>query len=191
MLVTRRTRLSSVKGRVIINRSLKPGLIRIGFSGVALSTYHEWNVWNINGDVLFESTANFGTGTRLYVGSNGKLIIGDNFLLTAKSEICCAKSITIGKDVLFSWDVLLMDTDSHPIRNRELQIINNEKEIEIGNNVWIGCRSTILKGSIIPDDSIIAANSLTHRRYKNHKSIIGGNPAIVLMTEVVWGREHF
>ena len=191
ILVSRRTRLSSVKGRVILKKLLKPGIIKIGFTGVEMSTYHEWSVWNVNGDISFEGTANFGPGTRLYVGPNGYLFIGDNLLVTAKSEICCTKRVKIGKDVLFSWDILLMDTDSHPIRNQELQVINNDKDINIGNNVWIGCRSTILKGSIIPDNSIVGANSLTNKSFKNCNLIIGGTPAKILKTDVVWKREHY
>lgn len=191
ILVSRRTRLRSVKGSVKLNKPFKPGMVMIGFSGVAMSTYHDWNLWNVNGEICFEGTANFGTGTRIYVGKEGKIIIGDNFLVTAKSEICCEKRVVIGNSVLFSWDILLMDTDSHPIRDRDLKTINEDKEIIIGNNVWIGCRCTILKGSIIPENSVVASNSLVNRRYENSGSLLGGIPAKVLQTGVVWKREHF
>ena len=65
-----------------------------------------------------------------------------------------------GNNVLISWDVLLMDTDYHTITSEDGDILNKDKSIIIGNNVWVGCRSTILKGTTIPSDVVIAACSI-------------------------------
>lgn len=191
ILVVWRTRLSSVRGKVIIKQPVKTGLIRIGFSNVALSSHHEWNVWNVKGTIIFEGTAIFGTGSRLFVGQNGHLTIGDNFILTAAGEICCAKEVSIGHNVLFSWDILLMDTDSHPIRNEKNEIINPDKPIHIGNNVWIGCRSLILKGTFISNDSVIGAETVVNKKFQIPSVIIAGSPANVVKNNIRWLREVF
>lgn len=66
------------------------------------------------------------------------------------------------------------------------QAINHPEKIAIGNHVWIGCRCTILKGSVLPDNSIIGARSLINRPIKGERTIIGGSPAKVLKTDVDW-----
>ena len=53
-----------------------------------------------------------------------------------------------------------MDTDFHKIFDSCSNQINNDEEIVINKHCWIGCRSLILKGSVIPDNSIIAAGSI-------------------------------
>jgi hypothetical protein len=49
--------------------------------------------------------------------------------------------------VLISWENLFMDTDAHKIIQNVI-IINGPEKIIVGNHAWIGCRCTILKGSI-------------------------------------------
>jgi acetyltransferase-like isoleucine patch superfamily enzyme len=56
----------------------------------------------------------------------------------------------------------------------------------MGNHIRVGCRCTILKGSNIPDNTIIAANSLMAKEYQVGNCIIGGNPARLLRTGIEW-----
>lgn len=50
----------------------------------------------------------------------------------------------------------------------------------IGNDVWIGYKSVIMPGVKIGDGAIIAANSLVTANVRPY-SIVGGNPAVLLM----------
>lgn len=62
--------------------------------------------------------------------------------------------------------------------NEEGVTFINNKPIIIGNEVWIGNRVTINKGSIIPDQSIIASNSLVNRLLDNSNGgVFGEIPA--------------
>lgn len=61
-----------------------------------------------------------------------------------------------------------MDTDYHSIDNK----IVSERVI-IGNHVWIGCKSIILKGVTIGDGAIIAAGSVVNNDVPP-KSLVGG-----------------
>jgi len=54
------------------------------------------------------------------------------------------------------------------------------KGIKIGNNVWIGAGCTILDGAVIGDNTIVVANSLINRRYKQDV-IVQGTPAKVIL----------
>ena len=183
--------MSSAKGTLKFKRPLRFGLIRLGFCGVALSSFHQWNVWNVHGWIDVLGYADFGVGTRLYVGPSGHLTIGDQMLITAQSELICCHRIIIGNNVLVSWDVLIMDTDSHPIRKINEEIINRDKPIIIGNNAWIGCRAVILKGTMIGNDSVVAVGTLAHRSYRQEKALIGGFPGEIIMSDIVWKRENF
>ena len=62
-------------------------------------------------------------------------------------------------------------------------MINENKPIEIGNHVWIGAKSTILKGTKIADGSVIGAGSLGTGLLSDEKSIYAGQPAKLIKEE--------
>lgn len=53
------------------------------------------------------------------------------------------------------------------------------KESIIGNDVWIGCNSTILRGVTIGDGAVIGANSLVNKDVPPY-AIVVGSPARIL-----------
>ncbi|MCG2462182.1 CatB-related O-acetyltransferase [Flavobacteriaceae bacterium F89] len=52
-------------------------------------------------------------------------------------------------------------------------------DINIGNDVWIGCNATIMAGVTIGDGAIIATNASVIKDVEPY-SIVGGNPAKVI-----------
>lgn len=84
-----------------------------------------------------------------------------------------------------------MDTDSHPIRNQNNNIINTNRQIIVGENVWIGCRTVILKGAEIVKNSIVAANSTVNKVFTEKNVVIVGATAKIIKRDIVWNREHF
>lgn len=103
--------------------------------------------------------------------------IGNNVGISG-STINSINSITIGNNVLIGSGCLISDNDSHPInytqRNDYSKIIS--KPIIIGDDVFIGARSIILKGVEIGKGSVIGAGSVVTKSFPEF-SIIGGNPA--------------
>lgn len=67
-----------------------------------------------------------------------------------------------------------MDSDFHKIFNLQGETINALSPIRIGNHVWIGCRSTILKGVQVADHSVIAAGAIITKTLPDTHSIYGG-----------------
>ena len=161
-------------------------MITIGYQHVSINDINEYSLWNVEGTVIIKGKAGFGAGTLIAVGKGATLTLGDNFLITARSEIACFKEITFGDNCLISWNILLMDTDAHSIYYEDKKLINDDKPIKIGNKVWIGCRTLILKGTEIPDNCIIGAN-LVNKKFTKENSIIAGNPAKVVRENVSWG----
>ena len=126
-------------------------------------------MWQVSGRVRIGGNISLGQGTRISVGDSGELIIGDGFCVTARSSIICHEKIEIGKDVLFSWDSLVMDTDFHPINNSSVS-----DSIHIADHVWLGCRCLVLKGSSIPEGSVLAAGTTITKKLPEANAIYGG-----------------
>jgi len=70
--------------------------------------------------------------------------------------------------------------------NHSDQRINEHAPIKIGNKVWIGCRTTILKGTAIADGCIVGANSFVSKNFNQKNCMIAGNPARIVKENVKW-----
>lgn len=137
------------------------------------SKYERTIVYN-EGRIVINGYTWIGVGCRINVYKCAELNIGENFKVTGRSTIICRKHIVIGADCLFSWDIQIMDTDFHYIYDEKGNRVNCDKSIEIGNHIWIGARSTILKGSTIPSNSIVAAGSVFSGRRTEENCIYSG-----------------
>lgn len=163
-------------------------MIRIGFGNIGIfDQILSRSILEIRGEIIFYGKAVIGHGSKISVGKNGILEIGNNFNVTAETSIVCHKYIKFGDNNLISWENLVMDTDFHKIKKLNGDnFVNDLKNIDIGNNVWIGCRNTILKGSRIMDNSVIGANSLVNKEFKKENVLIAGNPAKILKENIIW-----
>ena len=117
--------------------------------------------------------------TGLFAYLNTSLIkIGNNCNLNG-TVIYCRNKITIKDNCMFGPGVIILDNDSHnssidPVTRISGKI--NDAPVYIGNNVWIGMRSIIMKGVHIGDNSIIAAGSIVTKNVPSNQ-LFGGNPA--------------
>jgi acetyltransferase-like isoleucine patch superfamily enzyme len=141
---------------------------------------------------------------RIYSSGNGKVSIGNNTSIRSGCILYCAKKILIGDNVIFSNDIVISDTNHHPINpNDRLKMINsgwssklwlwkysNSKEIIIEDNVWIGQYSRILKGVKVGRNSIIASNSVVTKDIPPN-CIAAGNPAKIVKNNIEKGPRVF
>jgi acetyltransferase-like isoleucine patch superfamily enzyme len=119
----------------------------------------------------------FFPGTRLECWRGAQIRIGDGTYLNRNTEIVAAGSVTIGRDCKIGRDVLVMDTDQHPLPGGELVIA----PVVIEDRVWIGARAIVLKGVRIGHDSVVAAGAIVTRDVPPW-SVVAGQPARVLRT---------
>jgi acetyltransferase-like isoleucine patch superfamily enzyme len=115
-----------------------------------------------------------------FVDRGAELIIGDNVGIS-QAALIAHRKITIGNNVKIGGGVCIYDTDFHSldpkIRKSEDDLkYRIEKEVVIGNNVFIGAKSLILKGVIIGENSIIGAGSVVTKTIPANE-IWAGNPA--------------
>ena len=110
----------------------------------------------------------------LQASNGGEITIGDRFGGSGIS-IVSSKSVSIGNDVLCGTNVMIGDRNDHEDRYPEWQ----PKPIRIGNNVWIGMNSIIMRGVTIGDNTIIGAGSIVTRDIPANV-IAAGNPCRVI-----------
>ena len=122
---------------------------------------------------------------------SSKLIVGEHTAFVGDASIAAheAKDITIGHNCLIAGGVSFTVSDMHSIIDVDTgERVNPARPIHVGHRVWLGTRSTLLKGTTIGDGSIIAANALVSGTFAPNV-LAGGVPATVLRTGVTWRNE--
>ncbi len=107
--------------------------------------------------------------------------IGSNFYANFGLTILDCGRVTIGDNVMIGPNVDIYAV-THPIdiASRALgRHISSTGEVRIGNNVWIGGKSTIMMGVTIGDNSIIGAGSVVTKDIPANVIAVG-NPCKVL-----------
>ncbi len=146
-----------------------------------------------NAVITFEQNTSILIGSYLAVWPNTELRIGANTQIGHGAMINIRCGLAIGRNVLMSHRVSIMDYDGHPILSSE-GIPTNEntyggtaQAIVIEDNVWIGFGATILKGVRIGQGAIIAAQACVTSDVAAN-TIVAGNPARTVKEGVTWRR---
>ena len=115
--------------------------------------------------------------TTLFVDTNfAHIEIGNNCRING-AYIHSQKKIVIGNNCVIAAGVNIFDSNGHVVKsNDRTRGRDIAQELIIGNNVWIGVNAIILKGTVIGDNSVIAAGSVVKGIFPNN-SIIMGNPS--------------
>lgn len=141
----------------------------------------QFRIWK-EGIVHFEKNIRIARGCTIFV--NGKLSIGENTYIQPNANIVANKEIFIGKNCAISWNFQALDDDLHTIIIDGLEK-EKSKKIFIGNRVWIGANSIILKGSNIGNNCIVASGSVVSGIFPD-RVLIGGVPARIIKENVNW-----
>lgn len=141
----------------------------VQFAQISLSTEITLN----GGTLRIGSGFKMRDGAKIRVRKNANLIIGKNVMVNSSNIIACRESIVIGDGVELSPGVQIYDHD-HDFRVEGGIKAKKYKTspVVIGKNVWIGCNSVILRGTIIGDNSVIGAGSVV-------KGIIEENSLVI------------
>nr|WP_147302965.1 acyltransferase [Marinoscillum furvescens] len=111
--------------------------------------------------------------TKLLVHPGGALVVGHHSRLNGV-HISVKQSVILGKNVRIGPYTLIMDSDFHDVNYRE--ITGKSKSIEIGDDVWIASKVTILKGVKIGDGATVAAGAVVTKNVPPN-TMVAGVPA--------------
>ena len=184
-----RTKLKGLRGRILLPQHIERGMLHLGKYQIGIQdSFYLRSIFDLSGTLAIEGEAILGRGSKISVAKDATLTLGKNLTITGNTEIVCYKEITFGENDLLSWDILIMDTDLHKIYDVNNVHINVPSPIVIGNHVWIGCRTTILKGVTISDNSVIASGSIITKSIEEENCIIGGqgSSAGVKKKDIFW-----
>jgi len=142
-----------------------------------------------NSALFCKSGGEIVVGNRCYffdnveVQSRGLLSFGNNVQVNNFSRIVALERVTIGDNVTIAQFVTILDHDHKYIMDRdEMKLDGFETTpVNIGDNVWIGDKATVLRGVSIGNNVIIAANAVVNCDIPDN-CIAGGVPARVLKT---------
>lgn len=136
------------------------------------------------------SANNFGYHLAPRLGTGGLLLqpraetavisIGNRNAFSNNVAIVAMASIAIGDDCLFGDQVMVTDCDFHPVEPALRHAGHGGvAPVVIGDNVWIGSRSMILKGVSLGDNVVVGAMSVVTRSFPANV-LIAGAPAKVV-----------
>ena len=101
-----------------------------------------------------------------------------------------AASIDIGRDCMFSTDIIMRIGDKHSILNRySKERVNQAQNIVIGDRVWIGRDVQVLKGVVLHPETIVGTRSLVTKAFDESHCVIAGVPAKIVKRDVIWDRD--
>lgn len=175
------------KGTITLSEC-KTGIVRIGFGGVQDMPANKGYIRiDDRADVHFHGRAGIGEGCDILIGKKSSVHFGKGFSAGKNLYLSSNKGVSFGEDVLLGWNVEVRDSDGHSV------IINGEKKpsekpVLIGNHVWIGSDTTLLKGSVVKDNSIIATKAVVTKQFDDENVVIGGFPAKVIERGANWER---
>ena len=103
-------------------------------------------------------------GKECEIQSRGELSIGSNIVINGFSRIVAFSGIDIGENVTIAQMCSILDHDHDYEVAPTLRLTGySASRIQIGSNVWIGEKVTVLKGATIGDNVIIGAGSVVKK----------------------------
>lgn len=120
--------------------------------------------------------------TIIVAKGRAEITIGNHVGISG-ATIYAREKISIGDNTLVGANVKIVDNDFHPIDSEARLKHQNEKvksrPVEIGQNVFIGMNSIILKGTVLGNNCVVGAGSVVSGRFEDN-CVIAGNPARVI-----------
>jgi acetyltransferase-like isoleucine patch superfamily enzyme len=124
----------------------------------------------------------------------GLVEIGAKSVLGQECTISAYQHVRIGEQCVIADRAMFIDFDhgvvevERPIRKQGIY----KRDVEVGNNVWIGYGACILRGVRVGDNAIVGANSVVTRDVPAN-AVVGGIPARVLRmreapADLTWAR---
>ncbi|MXV17450.1 acyltransferase [Pedobacter sp. HMF7056] len=121
-----------------------------------------------------------GRGSAIFLDATfdcaGNFSLGDHAVINGKCRIDNKGGIYIGSNVSISQEVMILSADHDP---DSPGFTGRNKQVTIGDYVWIGSRALIMPGITIGKGAVVAAGAVVTRDVPPF-AIVGGVPARVI-----------
>jgi len=110
------------------------------------------------------------------------LVLGDSVGIGSSSFLGCAGGLKIGDDTIIG-NFVSFHSENHNFDNPNIPIRLQgvtRKGIVIGKNCWIGAKVTVLDGTVVGDNCVVAAGAVLNGLAYETGSIIAGIPGKVV-----------
>ena len=189
----------TLKGKIEISSDrIYFGMVQLGYRWIPIAP-KEGVIFSNRGTIIFHGRCSIGNASSIRVHQNAILEFGNNFVATHKLIVDCFQNIEFKENCRIAWNVTLMDSSQHRIKNMQNEYIGSDfAPIIIGKNNWLASGCLVLKGTNTNDFTIFAAHSILNKDYTNQPThcLMAGNPLSVKKTGV-WrdvfddGTEYF
>ncbi len=129
-----------------------------------------------DGAFLTVNNSSIGDGSLIYAGRSGMVDIQSSFI-GRNCIIAGCEKITIGENCLIAEMTVIRD-QNHQYSDSTIPISEQEmttSSINIGQNVWLGAKVTVLAGTNIASNTVVGAHSLVNTDLKG--GMYAGIPA--------------
>jgi len=159
--------------------------------GHGVQIHKEAVLWSYGGPGSLRVGAFSQIYSQIWLFGSGQMSIVHHSFIGPGSRIWCSEHVHIGSHVLISHLVDIHDSNSHSLdwKSRRIEIAarfeRGDHSVPLGvqsapvtieDDVWIGFKSSILKGVTIGRGAVVAAGSVVTKDVPAF-TLVGGNPA--------------
>lgn len=172
------------KGKInLIFSEIFTGFFSFSFVKAIFSSFayflHEQVIWrkriHHKGNYRIHARASLRNSQNIYLGENVRITMDCCIWAEQHSKIVFGDNVLVGPGVK-------MFCGNHGIKLCGIPMVyqeRSEKDIIIGNDVWIGANSILVSGAKINDGAIVAAGSVVTKEVPAN-AIVAGSPAKVI-----------
>ena len=130
-------------------------------------------------------------GGNIIIGKDCQMIAGGLFL-KIEDDGNVKHRIEIGDGTNIARECIIRASDGHTLYDPETHLpLNPPDDIIIGKHCWITSRCTLIKGTVLPDNTVVGANSLVNKKFTEEHTMIAGSPAKIIRRNVFWDERGF
>lgn len=160
-------------------------ILHIGTSYFGFVHKNDITYLNVQGKLKANGNVSIGRGCRFDIGEKAIVQIGNNSSINPFSTFIIQHNLEIGRNCLISWSCQFLDEDFHKLEyeGKREDALN---DIVIKDNVWIGSKVSVMKGTYIASGSVVASNSVVKGVFQEENVLIAGNPAKIVKRNISW-----